>query len=433
MVLFVVYNLLTTLALPFALLYHLYRSSSRGRRPALAERFGLQQLPDVDRAGGPLFWVHAVSVGETIAAKPLLAGLKERYPGCRIAFSTGTETGRAVAETIPQVDLPLYFPFFDWWLAVDRLYARIRPAAVIVMETEIWPNFLRGAQRRGIPVLVANGRISDRSVGRYLRLRWFFRRILPLVDRFCMQSPLDAERIIAIGAPASRVAVGNNLKYDIAVRRLSSAERQQGRSIWRLAATDMVLVAGSTHAGEEEQVIAAYQAVRRKVPHARLVLVPRHPERAGDVAALLSRGGLRPILSSTLATAGAPLDGDEVLLVDQVGKLMTLYGLADLVFVGGSLVPHGGHNILEPAACGVPVIHGPHMHNFREIADLFAAASAARVVADGGELAAAVADLLQDAAASTRLGSAGAAVVAANGGATERHLAALKAVFGSTF
>ncbi len=432
--LFVVYNLLTTLLLPLIIPYHLYRSWSRGRQPALRERFGF--LPVT--AFAPLqqkqvFWVHAVSVGETIAAKPLLAKLKERYPGCAIVFSTGTETGRAIADTLPQIDLPLYFPFFDWWLAVGRLYGQIRPTAVIVMETEIWPNFLRAARSRGIPVLVANGRISDRSYGRYLRFRWFFRQILPLVDTFCMQSAADAERIVAIGAPPARVQVGNNLKYDLTVQRLDAVARQGERRVWRIGADAQVLVAGSTHAGEDELIVAAYQSLRQELPALRLVLVPRHPERAGEVAALLMRERLQPVLSSGLTANKGALTATDVLLVDQVGKLMDLYALADVVFVGGSLVPHGGHNILEPAAWGVPVLHGPHMHNFRDIAELFAAQQAARVVTDLATLTDVVRELLQTPATARELGDAGARLVAENGGATERHLAALDKLLGKQY
>jgi 3-deoxy-D-manno-octulosonic-acid transferase len=341
-------------------------------------------------------------------------------------FSTGTETGRAVADTLPQIDLPLYFPFFDWWLAVGRLYEQIRPTAVIVMETEIWPNFLRAARSRGIPVLVANGRISDRSYGRYLKFRWFFRQILPLVDTFCMQSVADAERIVAIGAPSARVQVGNNLKYDLTVQRLDATARQWQRRNWFLSPDSQVLVAGSTHAGEDELIVAAYQSLRQELPAMRLVLVPRHPERAGEVAALLMRERLQPVLSSGLNANMGELTAVDVLLVDQVGKLMDLYALADVVFVGGSLVPHGGHNILEPAAWGVPILHGPHMHNFREIAELFAGQHAARVVIDRASLTSTVRELLQTPVMASELGDAGARVVAENGGATERHLAALE-------
>jgi 3-deoxy-D-manno-octulosonic-acid transferase len=426
-VLFVAYNLLTTLALPLAALYHLYRSGSRGRKPAFAERFGLQPAACFAPLAGetPVFWVHAVSVGEAIAAKPLLTGLKEASPGCRIVMSTGTETGRGVADTLPTVDLALYFPFFDCWWAVERLYDRIGPLAVIVMETEIWPNFLRAANKRGIPVLVANGRISDRSIGRYLRFRWFFARVLPLVDRFCMQSAADAARIVAIGAPEQRVVVGNNLKYDVPLQTVSVAERNDRRRAWHIAPDARLLVAGSTHAGEEEQVVSAYGQLLPRLPDLRLIMVPRHPERAAEVAAVLQRAGYDVLLSSQLPATAEPIAATTVLLVDQVGRLMDLYRIADLVFVGGSLVPHGGHNILEPAACGVPVLHGPHMHNFREIAGLFAEHRAALMVQDAGALVDAIAGLCADTAAARALGASGASVVAANGGATTRHLAAL--------
>jgi 3-deoxy-D-manno-octulosonic-acid transferase len=363
-------------------------------------------------------------VGETIAVKPLLAALKKSYPHRPLIVSNMTETGRAVAEALPGVDFCLYFPF-DYPFAVKRILDRVRPALVVIVETELWPNFLRQAHARNIPTLVVNGRISDRSFGRYLGLSWFFRPILTQVDRFCMQSSEDARRIRAIGALPGQVAVTRNLKFDIAVQGVSSGERQAIMTAYRLPAGVQIITAGSTHPGEEELVIEAFARVTAQQARTFLVLVPRHPERAGAVAQLLRQAGL-PHVRRTALEGGSELPvAGGVLLVDTIGELMRFYGVADLVFVGGSLVPVGGHNVLEPASLGVPVLFGPHMTNFREIAAMTLSYGAARQVADGEELAGAFGELLADAALRSAMGENGCRLLSEQGGATELNMAVI--------
>ena len=419
---YILYNAILWLALPLIVGYHFYRSVSRGRPASLGERFGFV-APDLATRlqGREVIWVHAVSVGETIAVRPLLRGLRERYPERAIVVSNVTETGRGVAATLPEVELCLYFPL-DYSFAARRLLGLVRPSLIIMMETEIWPNFLREAAVMGIPVAMANGRISDRSFGRYLRLSWFFRPVLANFAALCMQSAEDRRRIAAIGAPAERIHVTGNLKFDIRPRALSPEQRGEQRRQYALGSRLRVVTAGSTHPGEEEQVVAAYREVLAREADAFLVLVPRHPERAGEVGALLAREGIGFTLRSRLAERNEELSAGEVLLVDTVGELLSFYAVSDLVFVGGSLVPTGGHNVLEPAACGVPVVFGPHMNNFREIAAIVLAAGAGVQVAGGSELAELLTALLGDPERSRRLGEAGLQLIATNSGATERHL-----------
>ncbi|MSM41247.1 MAG: 3-deoxy-D-manno-octulosonic acid transferase [Geobacter sp.] len=423
---YLLYNILLLCALPFIIGYHLYRSVSRGRPAALLERFGfVDQAPVLTPGGPPPIWVHAVSVGETIAVRPLLKALKERFPERLLVLSNMTETGRVVAQEIPWVDHCIRFPF-DYPWAVRRLLRQIDPGLVVIVETELWPNFLREARNRSIPTLIANGRISDRSFGRYLKARRLFRPVLDTVGAFCMQSSEDARRIIAIGADEARVQVARNLKFDIPVGNVSAAERLACRLQYRLPEAATVIVAGSTHPGEEGQVVAAFSRLVGAGKEAVLVLVPRHPERAAEVADLLQQAGLAYVRRSSLAGREAELAAGEVLLVDTIGELMRLYGLADVAFVGGSLVPVGGHNVLEPASLGVPVIIGPHMTNFREISALVLAADAALQVADGEQLAMALTTLLDDAARRAGMGENGRRLVLEQGGATARHLAAIE-------
>ncbi|RNC68903.1 MAG: 3-deoxy-D-manno-octulosonic acid transferase [Desulfuromonadales bacterium] len=421
--LILLYDILLLLLTPVIIPYHVYRSLKRGRSLAgFGERFGFIGRDALARiAGGRgVVWVHAVSVGETMAVKPLLRELKRRHPERRIVLSNMTETGRRIAEAVPEADLCIYFPF-DYRFAAARALRLIAPSLVIIVETELWPGFLGTARRMGIPAVMVNGRISDRSFPRYLKLSRFFSPVLANVTAFCMQTDEDARRIIAIGAPAGRVHVARNLKYDLPVRLVDEGERMELRRRYRIPDTATVIVAGSTHPGEDEPVIAAYAALLAKRPELFLVLVPRHPERAAEVAAMLEGRGMPVVRRSTLDCSATPAPGG-VLLVDTIGELMNLYALADLVFVGGSLVPTGGHNLLEPASVGRPVVFGPYMNNFREIAKLVLDAGAGVQVSDAGELRDTLHRLLDDRAACCAMGARGAELMAEQGGAAARHL-----------
>ena len=423
-----IYSIVLFIAFPGVVCYHLYRSVSRGRRAAFAERFGF--IPAAEAAGFAgkgTIWVHAVSVGETLAACPLLKALKARYPDRRLVVSNVTETGREVAQGLREPDLCIYFPF-DYRFAVRRALRLIRPELVVIVETEIWPNFMDEVTRLGTPSVLVNGRISDRSFGRYRKLSRFFRPVLNQFTYLCMQSTEDARRITEIGAPAERVIVTNNLKYDLPVTRLSDEDKSSLRSRYHIPSDVTVIVAGSTHHGEDEPVAAACRALLDSGKELLLILVPRHPERSGEAVQVLSNNGFAVTLRSRLDERTSQFTSGEVLLVDGVGELMSFYALADLVFVGGSLVPTGGHNLLEPASVGVPTVFGPHMSNFREITNLILDAGAGVQVADSGGLNEAFRELLNDPDEMVRIGGNGLDLMSRLGGSTERHMAVIEAL-----
>ncbi len=421
---YLIYNLLSIILVLPVIAYHLYRSVSRGRAPAFAERFGL--VSEKERAAicsRPVIWLHAVSVGESIAARPLLKALRERYPEHAIVVSNTTETGRGIASAFPEKDLCIYFPF-DFLPAVRLSLDTIMPCLVVIMETEIWPNFTREAALRNIPVILANGRISDRSFKRYLQFRWFFGPALQRFSKLCMQTDIDRERIIAMGAPLDRAVVAGNLKYDIPFGWVTDDEHIALRKRYAISDNLTVICAGSTHAGEEESVLKAYRELLACTSSKLLlVLVPRHPERADNVAGLLERDGL-PYRRYT-AMKGRDTEqfrAGDVLLVDVVGELMGVYASSDLVFVGGSLVPAGGHNLLEPASLGVASVFGPHTANFREITALVLQYGAGIQIDNPEELFETFQALISSIELRKVLGQNGLKMMRDQGGSTERHM-----------
>ncbi|MGH9755258.1 MAG: 3-deoxy-D-manno-octulosonic acid transferase [Blastocatellia bacterium] len=426
-----IYSFLLVIAFVAMLPYFIYQALfNRKYVGAFGQRLGL--LPDMppdtlnDAPGSglrPAIWIHAVSVGETLAAKPLIAALRARFPQYRLIISTTTATGQAVARSrVTEADRVCYFPF-DWSFSVRRALNAIRPRLVILMESELWLNFLSECKARGIPVIVANGRVSDRSFARSRKFGFFVRRLYGLVTRFAMQSRLDAERAIELGAAPSRVAVAGNLKFEIGDVSESPKIVEAARA-FALDSAPLV-IAGSTTEGEEEMVITAFEGLRKEnvFGRVRLLIAPRHPERFDAVARLLKSSRLR------VARRSSP-DGDcaaaDVILLDTVGDLAALYRFASAVFVGGSLVPKGGHNILEPALYAKPIIVGPHMENFREIATEFLRRGAllqlrgADPRALTAELRDAFAHLLSDKNYAETLGSNARRAIDENRGATAR-------------
>ena len=422
MIAYLVYDLILLLISPLLLGCHLFRSRRRGRPAAIAARLGRILPEEKGRTGDcTTLWVHAVSVGETMAVRPLLKELKKRFPATRIILSNITETGRSVALKIEEADHCIYFPF-DYGFAVSRSLDAVRPSLVIIVETEIWPNFLRHSDKRHIPVILANGRISDRSYGRYLLFRWFFRRILGYFSAFCMQTGDDARRIVAMGAPESKVHVAGNLKFDNLPSPMDGRDRAASRRNYHIPEGCTVIVAASTHAGEEDVFLEACRGLLMSGQPIILVMVPRHPERAEAVSALLSQSGITAIRRTELHGSTRELLPGMALLVDTVGELMNILAISDLAFMGGSLQPVGGHNLLEPASLGVPVIFGPHMENFREIVDMVLSHEAGMQVADVAGLAAALQRLLGDSALREEMGENGLRLLRENGGATFRHM-----------
>ncbi len=389
----------------------------------LRERWG--HLPDgIDAGGRPSIWIHAVSVGEVQAARTLIPGLRARYPGHRLWLSTTTRTGRAVAAGIEAVDGLFYFPL-DLPPAVDRVLNRVQPVLFVAVDTELWPNLLRRCARHGVRTVLVNGRISDRSYPRYRLVRRWFRRVLADVDRCCAQSDESARRLVALGAPADRVVTTGNLKFDAPPPRPRPGDHDLLRSLG-LTPDRPVLMAASTHTGEEGPVLDAFRRLRSRVPDLVLVLAPRHPERGAEVAGLAADRGLAAVRRSRLPEGGAGRPG--VVVLDTVGELAALFPAATVVFVGGSLAPVGGHNVIEPAAWGRPVVFGPHMENFAEIAELFIAHRAARRVSGAGALEPVLAELLADPRQCAALGTAARSLVEANRGAAARSLAEIAAV-----
>jgi 3-deoxy-D-manno-octulosonic-acid transferase len=378
--------------------------------------------------GDESIWIHAVSVGEALTARALIADLREQYPGLRLFLSTTTLTGQQIARTrIQGVDAVFFFPF-DIPFIVNRTLGLVRPRMFIMMETEIWPNLLRACQRRGVKTLLVNGRISSRSYPRYKLVRPFFRSVLRDVDRFCMQSDESARRIVDLGADPARVVVTGSLKFDSLEAPAIAAGRGASRVLryFRLPPSRPVFIAASTLKGEEGPVLAAFAAVRRIHPSTLLILAPRKPERFADAELLARNEGLRVVRRTALAVDAEPRA--DVVVLDTIGELAYVFQVATVVFVGGSLVAQGGHNILEPAVHGKPIVFGPHMENFAEIADTFLANQAAVRVPDAAALTSAVVRLVGDPVERARLGAASRALVEANRGAKARTLKAVAAL-----
>lgn len=362
----------------------------------------------------PLVWLHAVSVGEVQASRPLIERLRRERPDLDILVTTTTPTGAAVlGRAFDEAVVHRWFPY-DLPGAVARFLARTRPALVVLMETELWPNLITACAARGVPVVLANARMSPRSFARYRLGGALTRATLAGLAALTAQSRGDAERLLALGAPAARLSVAGSIKFDA---RIPASLREQAEPLRRDLGVDRpVLIAASTHAGEDEVVLEAFVRVRERFAEALLLLVPRHPERADRVAELCRARGLEVARRSRSASPA----GTDVFLGDTVGELPLFYAAADVAFVGGSLTPVGGHNVLEPAALGLPVLTGPHTFNFAEITAMLAEAGAVGVVRDAAELACAVEAYFADAQRRVRAGDAGRAVVEANRGAVER-------------
>jgi len=385
----------------------------------VGERFGR-----VRGAGRGAIWIHAVSVGEALAVERLIGQLRERYPARAVVLSVTTATGRSVAERRIQADRIFYFPL-DFRHVVRRSFEAIRPELVLIAETEIWPNFLREAGLRGVPVMFINGRVSGRSYARYRLVRRWLRPTLGGGAHFLMQTPTDAERVLDLGADPSRVRVAGNLKFDLIPPAQSGFLRMLSGQL-AAAGITRVLVAGSTMEGEEGPVLDAYQRLLQaaaKPETMLLVLAPRHPQRFQEAGELVAERGLGWTRRSQIEAAG--LRGGGVLLLDSLGELATVYQLAESAFIGGSLAAHGGHNILEPAYWGVPVIFGPHMENFAAIAEQFLAAGAALRAGSTHELAHVWKRLLDDSELRARVGGAARALLESQRGATGRALEAI--------
>ena len=396
------------------------------------ERLG--SLSPVTKAGRPVIWIHCVSVGETQAARPLVQGIKERFPNHLIVISTITNTGQDLAREIFKHDAAkvFYFPF-DWRWVVRRTLKAVKPDAVLVMETELWPNFLRECRHQQIPVALINGRLSAQSLRRYRLIKGFMTRVLSSLNLALMQTEADAERLRALGMEATKTHIFGSMKFDAGTLPESDSLATEFRERFGLAGAHSLILAASTHAPEEKIILDALKQTRAKSStNQRLLIAPRHPERFAEVAALIAASGL----SWTRRTnAAEPGDAQaDVILLDSIGELPSVYSLASLVFVGGSIARIGGHNILEPAAVGAAVITGAHTYNFHSIVARFVDAGAIiqlPPLADAEatlQLANAMSELLADPAKRLALGTRARHLVNENRGATERTLLALDSI-----
>jgi 3-deoxy-D-manno-octulosonic-acid transferase len=434
------YNLALLAALVAGAPWWLWRmATTRKYREGLRERLGLIR-PELIRLNGdgalgrlqthssqgakpPLIWVHAVSVGEVLAVSRLIQWMDAARPDCRIVVSTTTRTGQELARERFGADRVFYCPLDLPWAVRSYLNA-LKPRLLVLAETEFWPNLLRGCFRRGIPVAVVNARISDRSWPRYRRLRRLWRPFLAPISRVLAQSKTDADRLKFLGCLPERVSVAGNLKFD--VRAVEEAEAT--RLLKTLTSGLRLIVAGSTLEGEEAALLEIWPRLLEADPQLAMVLAPRHPERFGSVAALLEKSGFTWVRRSGWRSGSEafipPLKPGQILLLDTIGELASVYSLAAVAFVGGSLVPAGGHNPLEPAQFGVPIVMGPHTANFRAITGDLLAHQAVRICAKE-ELAAAMTGLLEAPQAAQAMGERAKKVFEQQAGATARSAEAL--------
>ena len=378
----------------------------------IPERFGCIPKPG---PGQPALWVHAVSVGEVQAASLLVQRLLSTYPHCRVVLTTVTPTGAARARSLFPAEVEHRYLPYDLPHAVRLFLGRVDPQLLVIMETELWPNLLYYCKRRGVPTLLVNARLSAASYRAYLGLRRFSVTVVRMLSHIAARSATDAERFLALGADPARVTIAGDLKFDAGAEDDIAEQSQSLRH--RIAARRPVWIAASTHAGEEEQVLDAFERVRQVLADCLLIIAPRHPERFDKVDELCRRRGLELVRRS--AAAAPASRGADVYLLDSLGELPLFYACADAAFVGGSLTPVGGHNVLEPAALGVALISGRHTANFTEVIDLFKAEDAIMIVADAAQLAAAVTTLLQDDALRRTRGARGQRLVRRHQGAID--------------
>jgi 3-deoxy-D-manno-octulosonic-acid transferase len=415
------YTFLYRLILPFIILRLLWRSKrAPAYRQRLGERFAFFVKPKL--SGG--LWLHAVSLGEVIAAIPLIREFKKLYPHEIVVVTTTTPTGsRQVQTTFGEHVFHVYLPY-DLPGIILRFLRKIQPRCVVIMETELWPNLLYLCHKNSIPVVLANARLSERSARNYARIKALTKEMLQHITVIATQTTTEAERYIRLGMPPNRVVVTGSIKFDISIPPDLSDRAADVRRL--LGNERLIWLAASTHEGEDEQILWAHAQIRSFFPHCLLIIVPRHPERFGLVTQLCKKAGYNVTLRSESKTYDSNTD---VFIGDTTGELLLFYSVADLAFVGGSLVPVGGHNLLEPAALAKPAITGPYLHNFVEISQLLLAANAIQQIQDKKQLAVAVLSYLKDAQLRYKTGQAGLQVVLNNRGALAKQMRVITEIF----
>jgi 3-deoxy-D-manno-octulosonic-acid transferase len=410
------YSLILRITLPF-FIFHLWWA---GRKTPDGFVRWQERLGYVEPSPEPVIWVHAVSVGETIAAAPLVRALLRRNPGIPILMTAMTATGSARARALFGDKVLYAFSPHDTPGAVRRFVDRVQPRALVIMETELWPNMIALSHRRNVPIFLINARLSERSSRKYKRVASLVQPLLQSIRWIAAQAQEDANRFLGIGATPASVSVTGSIKFDVEISDQTRAEALALRE--KLGRNRPVWIAASTHEGEDRQILEAHQAILVRHPSAKLVIVPRHPERFSDVAGLVTSMGLTLERRSHQLEApeDAPLPDCEVYLGDTMGELLMLYGVSDAAFVGGSLIERGGHNPLEPAAWGLPVLSGPHIFNFETIYNQLSTGQGCFRTPSAQALAECVTELFEDREAASRSGQNALAVVNANRGALER-------------
>lgn len=408
------YSMLFYLAVPLVVLRALYKTrKNKHYMDRFKERFGYIEQDIVP--GG--IWLHAVSVGEVIASVPLMKQIQKQYPDCPITVTTMTPTGAAQVKAAYDHSVAHIYVPYDLPCAIKKFLDKIKPSLVLIMETEIWPNFLYYCHQRKVPVLLANARLSEKSAKGYARIGSLTRDMLRQLSVIAVQTAEEAKRFIDIGAQPSQIAVTGSIKFDITIPASIYEKANVFRE--RFGSHRLVWVAASTHEGEEEKILTVFSTLRATFPSLLLVLVPRHPERFSKVAALCKKQGFNVLLRSSDLPCTAETD---VVLGDSMGELCAYYAASDVAFVGGSLVPVGGHNLLEPAALGIPTVTGEHVFNFTEITRLLTVAGGAVKVDSLDALANTLREWLSDASKRSFVGQQALAVVQQNRGALAQHL-----------
>jgi len=417
------YNIVLFVAAFFLVPYYVVKILLTGKyRQSIGPKFGFIPRDTLETMkGSPRIWIHAVSVGEVTAAAPIVSSLRELFPAACIMLSTSTETGqdmarRMVSDATSYIYYPLDIPF-----VVRKVINLTAPDIFIPVETEIWPNFIRICSEKGVKIIMVNGRISPRSFKRYSKTTFFWRNVLTFVDEMGMISPVDAERITALGVNASRVSIAGNAKYDSLAARADDRLKHEMRDRLSIAPGSRVFVAGSTHDGEETVVLRVYKQLLEYYPDLLLVIIPRHIERRGDVRSCAEEEELSDCITMSEINRGKRHSGERVIIIDVIGELFKIYSLATIVFCGGSLVPRGGQNILEPAAWGKVIFYGPSMEDFSDEKSLLEEAGAGITVTGEEDLFKEIRNVMDDPESLSERGEAGRRIVASNMGASRRY------------
>ncbi len=424
----------------FSLGYLPYFLIKRKYHPDFLQRFGIFKQ-DTFSSIPPTrpIWLHAVSLGEMNAAKGLIKKMHRLFPSRRFVISNVTKTGHDIAVSVArEEDIVIYFPL-DISFVVRRLLDLVNPSVFISIETELWPNLISQLHSRGIPIVLLNGRISGSSYRNYRLVRPVIRTLLQKITLFGMRTETDAERIKDLGAPPARVVVTGNMKFDAVPTAAGGEETDEWVVIRKneawLPHSSKLIIAGSTHRGEDIKVLDSYRCLRKIFRDIRLLIAPRHIERVSEIESLISRCGLRPVRLSEVEMCcndkgRCDYTAEEVFILDSIGRLGTLYSLATVVFLGGSLVPRGGHNVIEPAVYAKPVVTGPYIHNFRDMSELFERNGALRVVRNADELTSVLRELLSDEIQRISIGERAKKVVTDNVGSTDRNILLLEQYIG---